>query len=329
MLGGNLTRQLTYGSYLTGYKQAGQSLNPPKLTFSPCSSNPTVADRIKQDYGTHQDTFPTARPLGFATTKLNFSSVPSNQSRAAAKRQADTPGGKQLRASSPSDNGSSLQLSLPWHGPFTERSYTNELNQEPAARPGTKNGAFGALVEVELSPQCRLQAGYSGYRELTSNYNANDLEAVDGVLNSDDYTDDPDALRDMQDRILQIRQKHAMNKQCLMENFTQLRRRAKDTAEYCGTVGQALRQNQDGDGLPPHEDRMQSFERKLDQIFTAQAETQKELQRATSGLQEGSLGGRGGQARQHGLAKAPSNHFLIDHTQKLRTSVDASGTTTL
>lgn len=65
----------------------------------------------------------------------------------------------------------------------------------------------------------------------------NDLEAIGGVLNSDDYTDDPETLRGMQQRILQIRQKHEMNKQCLMENFTQLRLQAKDTIEYCGTVG--------------------------------------------------------------------------------------------
>ena len=68
------------------------------------------------------------------------------------------------------------------------------------ARPqylASKNDIFIGRVGVELSPKCRLEEGISSNRALNSNYNVNDLEAIGGVLNSDDYTDDPETLRGM------------------------------------------------------------------------------------------------------------------------------------
>lgn len=74
---------------------------------------------------------------------------------------------------------------------------------------------------------------------------------------------------------------------------------------------------------------MRSFERKLDQIFSAQAETRKELKKATSGIQESSLSGKEDKAKKQGFPKVPSNHFLADHPQRLRASMNASWATTL
>ena len=74
---------------------------------------------------------------------------------------------------------------------------------------------------VELSPH--YQEAFSSNRELNSNFNMRDVEAIEELLHTSDYDDDPETLKAMQNRILQIRQKHEINKQCLMENFTQLR----------------------------------------------------------------------------------------------------------
>jgi len=143
-----------------------------------------------------------SRPLGFAFTKLNFNNIPGGSK--AAKHKSDKHGGKHIRTSSLGDSESSLQLTLPQHGPLTDRSYLNELNQKPS-RQASKNDVLVNRVEVELSQKCRLEEGISSNRELNSNFNANDLAAIEGLLHSVDYEEDPETLRNMQNRILQIR----------------------------------------------------------------------------------------------------------------------------
>ena len=81
----------------------------------------------------------------------------------------------------------------------------NELTQKPS-RHFSKHGVIANRVEVELSPQCHDP--FSSNRELSSNFNMHDIEAIEELLHSSGYEDDPETLRTMQDRIFQIRQKH-------------------------------------------------------------------------------------------------------------------------
>jgi len=49
--------------------------------------------------------------------------------------------------------------------------------------------------------------------------------------------DDAETVRSMQLKLASIRQRHQKNRASLIDTFQNLRLQAKDTIEYCGSVG--------------------------------------------------------------------------------------------
>lgn len=72
---------------------------------------------------------------------------------------------------------------------------------------------------------------------------------------------------EMKKRLEEIRRRHRDKRESLLSTFQHLREQAKDTAEYCGVVGQKLRSSMHEDDFTEHQKIIENFNNHLDSVL--------------------------------------------------------------